>query len=132
MITLDTSALYALLNRRDPDHGRVVAAFREDAGPHLVPAGTVGELSYLVESRLGHEALDALLADLEDHSLQLDSGAQDIPRVRELIDRYGDLPLGFVDAVVIACAERNGGKVLSLDPDFHVVAREGSLSVVPG
>jgi hypothetical protein len=96
-----------------------------------VPAGAVGVLSYLVESRLGHEALDALLADLEDHSLQLDSGAQDIPRVRELIGRYGNLPLGFVVAVIIACAERKGGRMLSLDPDFHVVAREGALSVVP-
>jgi uncharacterized protein len=128
LITLDTSALYALLNRRDPDHDRVVAVFRDDAGPHLVPSVAVGELSHLVESRLGPEALDLLLADLEERSLHLDCGEHDLSRVRELVRRY---PLDFVDAAVIACAERNGGRVLTVDTDFQVVAREGTISVFP-
>jgi uncharacterized protein len=93
-----------------------------------VPAVAVGELSHLVESRLGPEALDLLLADLEERALHLDCGEHDLPRVRDLVGRY---PLDFVDAAVIACAERNGGRVLALDPDFHIVAREGTISVLP-
>ena len=32
-----------------------------------------------------------------------------------------------------ACAERNGGKVVTLDRrDFGVVAREGTITVLPG
>jgi len=31
------------------------------------------------------------------------------------VDEYVDLPLGFPDAAVIACAERSGGRVLTLD-----------------
>jgi uncharacterized protein len=129
LITLDTSALYALLNKRDPDHARVVAAFRNDAGPHLVPAAAMAELGHLVEARLGAAALDALLADLEERALHLDCEELDLPRVRELIGRYGEIDV--VDATVIACAERNGGRVLTLDPDFRVVAREGTLSILP-
>ena len=132
LITLDTSALFALLNRRDPDHEPVKAAFLADPGPYVVPAGTLGELSYLVERRLGSEVLDALLGDLQEGALSYESGENDLPRVRELIRRYADLRLGFADAAVIACAERQGGRVLTVDRrDFDVVAREGTIHVVP-
>jgi len=52
--------------------------------------------------------------------------------VRVLVNRYAGLPLGFADAAVIACAERSGGAVLSLDRrDLGVVAREGRILVLP-
>ena len=133
VITLDTSALYALLNQQDPDHAVVLAELRADAGPYLVPAGIMAEVAYLVESRLGHRVMDALLADLESGAYSLDCGDEDIPRIRSLATRYEDLPLGFVDASVVACAERNGGRVLTLDNrDFDVVARKETIDVLPG
>jgi predicted nucleic acid-binding protein len=53
--------------------------------------------------------------------------------VRELVARFADVHLGLVDAAVIACAERRGGRVLTLDQrDFGVVARDVPLSLVPG
>lgn len=132
LITLDTSGLFALLNRRDPDHEAVKETFLEDGGPYLVPAGIVAEIGYMVEARLGLRVLDALLEDLVSGALSLECGEEDIPRVRELVSRYHDLPLGFADAAVIACAERNGGRVLALDVrDFGVVAREGTIAVLP-
>jgi hypothetical protein len=52
--------------------------------------------------------------------------------MQALIRRYDDLPLGLADAAVIACAERNGGKVLTLDlRHFGVVAREGTITILP-
>lgn len=133
MITLDTSGIYALLNRRDPDHERVREAFLADPGPHLVPTGILGEVGFLVERRLGTEVLDAFLSDLEEGRLALDCGEDDLPRVRELVTRYADLPLGYSDAAVVACAERSGGRVLTLDTrDFGAVAAEGSISILPG
>ena len=132
LITLDTSALLALLNRRDPDHQQVTQAFLADRGPYLVPAGILAEIGYLVEHRLGPEILDAFLADLEEHTFALEHTQDDLPRVRELIRRYADLPLGLADATVIACAERHGGTVLTLDArHFGVVAREGTITVLP-
>ncbi len=102
-----------------------------DRGPYLVPAGILAEVTYMIEQRLGLHALDLFLADLESHAYALDCGEQDLQRIRELVRRYADLPLGFADAAVIACAERNGGQVLTLDlRDFGVVAREGTIQVV--
>ena len=132
MITLDTSAVFALANRKDPDHKRVRRVFEADGGPYLVPAGALAEMTFLIEDRLGWQALDAFLSNLADRALSLECGEEDLPRVRELASRYHDLPLGAADASVIACAERNGGRVLTLDRrDFDVVGREGKLVVAP-
>ena len=130
VITLDTSGLYALLNRRDRQHAAAKRAFEADAGPYLVPCGILAEITYIVEERLGQKALAALLGDIEG-AMQVDCGDEDMARIRGLVRRYASLPLGFADASVIACAERNGGRVLALDEDFRVVAREGSIEVLP-
>jgi predicted nucleic acid-binding protein len=132
LITLDTSALYALLNRRDRAHEAAVQAFENDPGPYLVPAATLGEIAFLVEERLGIQVLDLLLADLESGAYTIDCGEADLRRTRELVARYADLSLGYVDAAVIACAERSGGRVLTFDlRDFGVVAAEGTITVLP-
>ena len=133
LITLDTSGTFALLNSRDPDHQRVREALEADPGPYLVPAGALAEAGFLIERRLGQQVLDAFLDDLLSGGLVLDCGEGDLPRVKELVARYADLPLGLTDAVVIACAERTGGRVLTLDlRDFGVVAAEGTIEIVPG
>jgi predicted nucleic acid-binding protein len=132
VITLDTSALYALLNRGDRSHAAAVEALSGDRGPYLVPAATLGEIAFLVEERLGIRVLDLLLNDLETGAYTLDCGEGDLGRTRQLVARYADLSLGFVDAAVIACAERNGGRVLTFDlRDFGVVAAEGTITIVP-
>lgn len=132
MITLDTSGLFALLNRKDSDHEPARAAVLESPGPFLVPAGILAEVAYLIERRLGVEVLDRFLDDLEARGLTLECGEEDLPRIREFGRRYADLSLGFADSSVIACAERNGGRVLTLDRrDFEMVAREGEITLLP-
>jgi uncharacterized protein len=133
VLTLDSSALFALLNRGDPRHAAVRGVLARDRGPHIVPAGILAETAYLVETRYGVRVMDSLLADLEAGVFTLDCGERDLGRVRALVDRHADLPLGYADAAVVACAERNGGSVLTLDRrDFGVVAREGTITVLPG
>jgi predicted nucleic acid-binding protein len=132
VITLDTSGLLALLNRRDRDHNAVRSALESDDGPYLVPAAILAEIMYMVEHRLGLRTLDLLLQDFETGAYQLECGQDDFPRIRTLIATYEDLQLGFADAAVVACAERMGGRVLTVDVrDFGVVARAGTIRVLP-
>ena len=132
MITLDTSGLLALIDDRDPDYSRARDVLSADRGPFLVPSGILGEVAYMLEEWVGSRFLDLLLQDLQGGAYTLDCGDQDLPRIRELVRRYADLPLGFADAAVVACAERSGGRVLTLDlRDFGVVAREGKIQVLP-
>jgi predicted nucleic acid-binding protein len=132
VITLDSSALFALLNRRDPDHRRVKAALQQDRGPYLIPAAILGEIAFLVENRLGNKVMDLFLDDLCSGAYSLHCGDDDLPRARELARKYGDLPLGFTDAAVAACAEANGKRVLTLDTrDFSVIQKEAGLVILP-
>jgi predicted nucleic acid-binding protein len=46
--------------------------------------------------------------------------------------RYDTVRIGIADAAVIACAEANGGRLLTLHRrDFDVVAGEGRITVAP-
>jgi uncharacterized protein len=131
VITLDTSGLYALLNRRDPDHGRASDALSAAGRPFLVPMAIMAEIAYLIEQRMP-PALDPFLGDLHGGAFSLDCGEADLARIRALLDRYADLSLGFADAAVIACAERSGGAMLTFDHrDFGPVAREGAIRILP-
>ncbi|MFN0317088.1 MAG: type II toxin-antitoxin system VapC family toxin [Burkholderiales bacterium] len=131
MIVLDTSALFALMNRADPDHRRIRDALKSQRPPYVVPAGILAEICYLLEQRLGLKALSVFLNDIEAGSFSLDCGQEDIGRIRLLAEKYADLPLGFSDSCVVACAQRNATAVLTTDADFHVVAKEGNLQVLP-
>lgn len=131
MLTLDTSGILAGLNKHDPHHAEARAALGDDGGPFIVPAGIMAEVAYLTEVRLGAEVLAIFLEDLEEGAFTLDCGEDDLSRVRALIARYRDLPLGYADAAVIACAERNSGRVLTFDfRHFPAVAREGTITLL--
>jgi predicted nucleic acid-binding protein len=132
VITLDTSAILALLDADEPAHAGVTRALDAERPPFRVPATILCEVGYLVQRRLGRLAIDAFLADLVEGQFAFDSGESDLARIRELVARYADLPLGVADAAVIACAERSGGRVMTLDRrDFDVVGREVALTLVP-
>lgn len=125
--------MLALLNQADPDHGRVAATVRADSGPYLVPTVVLAEIGYMVDRDLGATVLDEVLGNIESGALQLDCGMEDVPRLRTLLKQYADLDLEVTDAAVIACAERNGGKVLTLDRrDMDVVARGTTITPLPG
>lgn len=132
MIVLDTSATIALLDRSDDQHQSAVASISAEQPPFVVPAATLGELGHFIARRLGGVTRDAFLADLETGAFTLDCGDTDLARVRELAARLDDLGLGLVDASVIACAERLGGRVMTFDRrDFDVVARDVALTILP-
>ena len=69
----------------------------------------ITEVAYLVATRLGTRAEIRFLADLAAGSFTVEPVAPaDWLRIAELVGRYRDLPLGTVDASVVAAAERLG------------------------
>lgn len=132
LITLDTSGLLALFDVRDRNHQQVLRAFDGDPGPHVVPAAILGEVGHLLARESGSRAVTRFLLDLADGLYDLDCGDSDLARAAALAQRYESLSVGLVDAAVIACAERLGGRVLTLDRrHFDVVGRELGLEVLP-
>ncbi len=128
-MTLDSSAIFALLNKKDQDHTRVRMALSKHRPPFYVATAALAEISYMIETRLGFHVLDAFLSDIESGLFCLDFRESDLSRARVLARRYQNLSLGLADALIIACAERNGGKVLSLDEHFWIISNEGFITV---
>ncbi len=67
----------------------------------------MGEVGYLLESRVGPQAEVTFLKSFGNngfHVAELED--EDLPRMAALVEKYVDLPLGLVDAAVIAIAER--------------------------
>lgn len=131
MVTLDTSALIALLNPRDPDHLSMTAAIDPYLEELVIPVAVLSEVSHFIERDLGGRRLALFVQDIVEGSIRLDCGERDWPRVLQLVVKYSNLPLGLADAAVIACAERNGGRVATLDyRHFGTVAGEGAIHIV--
>ncbi|MGB2711637.1 MAG: PIN domain-containing protein [Conexibacter sp.] len=122
-LIVDTGPLVALLDATDPDHERCAALLRETSEPRIVPVCVLVEVEYLL--RPWPQALAALLRDFDTGAFELlDLPARWLQRSGELIERYRDLPLGLVDATVIAATEMLGEtKVATLDHRHFTVVR---------
>jgi predicted nucleic acid-binding protein len=91
----------------------------------LVPQLVVAEVAYLLETRLGPDAEIRFLGDLAAGNLIPEPvHARDWIRIAELVARYRDLPLGTVDASVVAAAERlDVTQIATLDRKHFTVVR---------
>lgn len=101
--------MYAYVDADDRHHDDSVAFLREHPGPLVVPLLVVTEVAYLIGSRLGAEAEVRFVGDLAAGSFAVEPvGAGDWLRIAALVWQYRDLPLGTVDASIVAAAERLG------------------------
>jgi uncharacterized protein len=121
---VDTSFLFALINQNDQSHA-VCARFARMTQDHLiVPLTVLPEVAYLLDSRLGHHVMQQFVANIAQPDWTLAAVDQvDLRSAAATLDRYHDMRLDFVDATLIAVAERLGIKrILTLDRrHFHAV-----------
>ncbi|RBQ14767.1 VapC toxin family PIN domain ribonuclease [Spongiactinospora rosea] len=124
-IIVDTGPLVAALDADDKHHRRCTEFLETVPGPLLVPVAVVVEVCQLVEKYRGSRAEAAFLTSLSNGDPRLVMPSKgDLARAAELVGRYEDLPLGAVDAMVIATAERLGvDAVATLDHRHFSVVR---------
>jgi uncharacterized protein len=124
-LILDTGPLFAAMDRSDADHRRCAALVEDANEPIVIPAPVIVEIDWLSGRRLHTDAFLSLLDDIQDKRLAVEElQLADYERSRELVDRYRDLPLGFVDAAVLSIVERLGeAKLATLDHRHFAVVR---------
>lgn len=90
-----------------------------------MPILVVTEVAYRLATRLGAEPEVRFLGDLAGGSFSVDAvRASDWLRIAALVARYRDLPLGTVDASLVATAERLGvEEIATLDRRHFGVVR---------
>ena len=125
-----------MLDRRDAWHERVVAAWERHADGIQVPATVIVETCQLLSDRVGTHAEEGFLRGVaRGEFLTAELEPEDYARAAELVGAYADLPLGFVDASVVALAERlTSDTVLTVDRRHFGIVRPRHverLRVVP-
>lgn len=109
MLIVDAGPLYAAAATRDKHHRRSVELLASASRPLLVPALVLTEVSYLLGDRISPRAELVLARSLAAGELSVEPVADaDWERIGDLMEQYLDLPLGIVDASVVALAERRG------------------------
>lgn len=104
---VDTGFLFALANVRDNLHDRAFEVARTLSDTIIVPIAVLPEICYLLDSRLGHDVMRQFLVRLQTGPMLIESVSKtDLPRVSEILDQYADARIDFVDATIVALAER--------------------------
>ena len=108
MLIVDTGPLVAAADRTDPIHQSCARLLETDPGPLVTTPLVVAETVFLITRQLGPGAEVAFYDAIIDGELTVeDLTIDDSARVRVLVDRYQNMPLGGTDASVIAVAERH-------------------------
>ena len=114
---VDTSALLAYFDRKEPDHATVAAAIETTKEALVVSPYVLAELDYLVATRHGVDAELAVLAELAGGAWDLASmSADDALAAHGVIGRYRDQGIGLADASIVVLAQRHRTRqIVTLD-----------------
>jgi len=104
-LLVDTGVLYALADRSDAWHARVSAYLESNHATLLVPVTVLPEVTYLLRQRLGVPAEQAFVESVARGEIAVeDVKRRDWARIEQIMTAYNQL--GFVDASIVALAER--------------------------
>jgi predicted nucleic acid-binding protein len=106
-ILVDTGPLYAMVDRDDGWHDRMVA-FLNTAHPQMVvPITVLPEVCYLLSAHLGAYTEVEFARSVQQGEVKVEFlKREDLARTIEVMQKYSDIALGFVDASIVAIAER--------------------------
>jgi uncharacterized protein len=105
-VLVDSGPLYALFDRDDAFSRPVRAWLAANRRPLITNAAVTTEVTYLLGRWCGIDHQLLFLEFLQQPGWLVEDSAPDLPRIRELMDRYRDLPADFTDASLVALSER--------------------------
>jgi predicted nucleic acid-binding protein len=132
-VLVDASALVALLDRDDAQHERCLEALRRIRDPLTTVWPALTEAMHLLaDTWRGPDNLCDMVADGALNLIALDGS--DIGRIKQLMEKYRDLPMDFADAALVCAAEREHlTRVLTFDRHFRIyrLPRRARFTVLP-
>jgi hypothetical protein len=133
-VLVDAGALIALLDRDDAEHKRCVEALKGIRDPLVTVWPALTEAMHLLaDTPRAPAALCDLVSDAAVRLVDLE--APDFRRMKELMEKYRDLPMDFADAALVCAAEREQlTRIVTFDRDFEVyrLPRRARFIVLPG
>lgn len=126
-VLADTGPIVAAANRRDRAHDLAAALVTQLGRELIVLDPVIVEVDQLLRARVNRDAGTAFLTAMARGEHVVDYMTQGlVGRAAEIDTRYRDLDLGFVDAAIMAYAERHDLPILTFDfEDFRAAPPEG-------
>ena len=121
MILVDAGSLIALIHEDDNEHERCRDAFATMDEPLGTVWPVLAEAMHLLS--FSWRAQEALWDMMETGAVEiLAIGIDDVPRMKELMRKYRDLPMDLADAALVRVAERERlRQIFTLDRrDFQI------------
>ena len=117
---LDTGFLVAILDRSERSHARCVEVLASLDAPLHTCEAVIAESCYLLRNVAGAPA--AILTNVAQGHFSIPLRlASEAGAVRDLLERYANVPMDLADACLVHMADVLGtGRVLTLDSDFRV------------
>ncbi len=112
----DTGFLFAVFDEDDAHHKACSAAYNV-AERVLLPETVIPELAYMMASHLGYEKLITFLRSVAAGDFVLvPTELKGLERAAEILEKYADSRVDYVDCVIVAIAERlNIRRILTVD-----------------
>jgi len=135
-VIVDSSFLYALFRKADPDHQAVRTVFETVKAEFIIPQVVLTEAAWLFNRAGGMPLVSVFLDLLATANLPLEQVTyEDIRRASELMRQYPGTKLELVDCCILALAERlHITHVATLDRrDFSIIRTQNGdfLEIVP-
>lgn len=114
---LDSGFLYARLNGKDFAHVAVSKVQLPENDSIYLPIPALTEVTFLLQRDLGQSAVWEFLETLNETNFHLEAPTpSDYTRSAEILRKYNDQNIDFVDACIVAMAERlNITTILTID-----------------
>ncbi|MFN6153108.1 PIN domain-containing protein [Anabaena sp. AL09] len=122
---LDISFLVATVDIKNENYGRILDVIVDSKEVLVLPTTVLPEVCHLLTSRLGYPTTRQILTELANSNVIIEGiDKTDLKRVTEILDQYTDSKLNFVDATIVAIAERmNITKIFTLNkPIFSIIS----------
>ena len=122
---IDTSFLFALTNSNDKNHKACLTVAQQMRGRFIIPMSVLPEISYLLDSRLGHHVMREFITQVQQPAWTLTPVTEkDLERSSQILQQYSDVRIDFVDTTIVAVAERlKVTRILTLDKRHFRVIR---------
>ena len=127
-IILDTSAVIGLMDKKYKKHENLKTIFTKKDNLYILPSTAIGEICYMLNSRFGNKIELIFLEEIIKTGFQLELlKDMDIVRIIEILKKYDTFNIGYVDASIVAIAERlKTNKILTLDrKHFEIIIPRG-------
>lgn len=124
-VLVDTGILYAMADIDDDWHKPIKVFLKTTKDILIVPITVLPEICYLLNTHLGHEAERRLISSIIQGELRIEGLTNDdFRRSFQLLETYSDANIGFVDASMVAIAERlNIRRILTTDRKHFSIIR---------